>query len=80
MKTGSIFDANDIDKFEHWKKEREAALSEVVIKTFCETANDKDPAAEFVHDFLRVLLLAAGHSVEGLQVWELLSVRSDHES
>lgn len=80
MKTGSTFDLYDIDKFEQWKKEREAALSEVVIKAFCETANDKDPAAEFVHDFLRELLLAAGHSVGELQVCELLSVRSEHES
>lgn len=80
MKTGSTFDLYDIDKFEQWKKEREAALSEVVIKAFCETANDKDPVAKFVHDFLRELLIVAGHSEEGLQVWELLSVRTDHES
>lgn len=80
MKTGLNFDAYYMDKYEQWKKDREEALSVVVIKAFCETSNDKDPAAEFVHDFLRELLIAAGHSEGGLQVWELLSVRTDHES
>ena len=80
MKTGSIFNGLDIDKFEQWEKERATALSELVIKIFCETAGDKDSGPEFVHDCMRVLLLGAGYSEEGLQIWEALSLRSDHES
>ncbi len=78
MKIGSIFDAYDIDRFEQWKREREAALSEVVIKTFCKTANNPDHAAELVHGFVKELLLAAGHSEEGLEALELLSQGEQH--
>ena len=81
MKTGSIFDAYDIDRFEQWKKERSEALAETVISAFCGTANNPDPAADVVHGFLRELLLASGYTEEGLEVWELLSQgESDHES
>lgn len=81
MKTGSIFDAYDIDRFEQWKKERSEALTVTVVNAFCNTANNPDPAADFVHGFLREILLAAGYTEEGLEVWELLSKgASDHES
>ena len=74
MKIGSIFDAYDIDRFEQWKKERSEALAETVISAFCGTA-------DFVHGFLRELLLASGYTEEGLEIWEFMSAgESDHES
>ena len=73
MKTGSIFDAYNMERFEQWKQERSSALAETVISAFCQTANDQDPAADFVHGFLRELLLASGYTEEGLEIWEFLS-------
>lgn len=81
MKNGSLFDAYDIEKFEQWKHERSEELATTVITAFCQTANDPDSAAEFVHGFLRELLLASGYTEEGLELWELLSRgASDHAS
>lgn len=81
MKNGSIFDAYTIERFEQWQNERAHDLAHTVITAFCETANNPDPAADFVHGFLRELLLASGYTEEGLEVWELLSEGvSDHES
>lgn len=80
MKNGSIFDAYTIERYEQWREERYKALADTVITTFCATANDSDPAADFVHGFLRELLLASGYTEEGLQVWELLSGSVSHES
>lgn len=81
MKNGSIFDAYDIDKFEQWKHDRYYKLGNTVITAYFATANDPDPAVEFVHGFLREILLASGYTEEGLEVWEMLSKRgSDHAS
>ena len=81
MKNGSIFDAYDMERFEQWKQDRSEALAETVIRAFCGTANNPDPAADFVHGFLRELLLASGYTEEGLEIWEFMSEgESDHES
>lgn len=81
MKNGSIFDAYNMERFEQWKQDRSEALAETVISAFCGTANNPDPAADFVHGFLRELLLASGYTEEGLEIWEFMSEgESDHES